>query len=1040
MPSTPRLAFVVSHTHWDREWYLSSSRFRVKLVEVVREVLDALENDDAFRHFVLDGQSIVLEDYLAVRPEDEDRLRRLVRDGALSIGPWYVLPDEFLVSGEALVRNLVIGHEVASALGRVQAVGYLPDSFGHVAQIPQILRRAGIDSFIYTRGNGDEIDDLGYEYLWRAPDGSEVLAINQANGYYNAAGLGYEEHWYALTRRRIDPALAVRKITDLFERMDGHANSDVYLLNNGSDHLPPQRELGPVLSALRGAFPGTEFRHGSFEDYVEALRASGVSLKSHTGELIRGKNYHILSGVWSARMYLKQLNDAGQNVLSNCLEPMSAYTHFVLGHEYPAGEIEQAWKLLLENHPHDSICGCSTDDVHEEMVPRFESVLGTAEQLMKNQFERIAPSFGESEAGDCATVVTVMNTLPVTRTEVVDRLVVLEPRCDPGGELTLADEAGRTVVCEIGERKYVERFWGVDYRSALLVEQQTDRLEVYEEQYGSRLIKKGGEREGADRFLHIRFVAEDLRGLGHANYFLRPRSDAAHQPGDARGRDGAAPQRTLASGRNDTPLCPDPVRVAGDTIDNEFYSVRVHGNGTFDVHDKATGRAFTGLNRLEDTEDVGDEYDCSPAACPETITSDGVAGTVRVVDGGGLRGTLEAAFALPLPESVSPDRSARSSNRVDCPVSVRVRLTHRSPVIEVELRFDNRVDDHRLRAEFPTTIVSGTLVSDGHFYLNRRAIDQPEGKDWVQPPAGTYPQQDFSLIEDGERGFAVLACGLPEIEPRRDGGGAVTLSLTLLRAVGWLSRDDFPTRRFSNAGPTLFTPGAQCRGDHVFRYGVLPFSGDCLTAGVEALSQRFRTPPLATQGVEEGLADGGAGLLEVSGDAVAVSAVKRHKARDTLVVRLWNLSSGPTEATLTFGRGVEAAWLTDLLEERVGELPVPDGEELTTALTPHSIVTIEISFRESPPCSRPTASSPSRYRSGEEPRLLTPHSIVTIEIPFRRRALLRRVLPRFAPGASYASVRALSLKRPTPHTFPSSHAQTRHYVVRLPGPVWPDSG
>ncbi len=828
------------------------------------------------------------------------------------------------MSGEALVRNLVIGHAVAGAFGRVQAVGYLPDSFGHVAQIPQILRRAGIDSFIYTRGNGDEIDELGYEYLWRAPDGSEVLAINQAGGYYNAAGLGYEEHWYALTRRRIDPALAVKKIETLFERMDGHSNSDVFLLNNGSDHLPPQRELASVLAALREAFPETEFRHAGFEDYVEALRASDVPLKPYTGELIRGKNYHILSGVWSARMYLKQLNDASQNALASRLEPMSAYAHFVLGQDYPAGEIEEAWKLLLENHPHDSICGCSTDDVHEEMVPRFESVLGTAEQLMKNQFERIAPSFGESEEGDCATVVSVMNTLPVTRTEVVDRLILLEPRCDPGGELTLVDEAGRPVACEIGQRRFVERFWGVDYRSALLINQQIDRLAVYEKQYGDRLIKTGDEREGADRFVHVRFVAEELPGLCHANYFLRPRSDVG----------------SLA----DATPCPDPVRVEGGTIDNEFYSVRVRGNGTFDVHDKATGRAFTGLNRLEDTEDIGDEYDYSPAPRSQTITNDDVSGAVRVIDGGGLRGTLEATFPLPLPESISADRSGRSSKRVDCRTSVRVSLAHRSPVIEVEVHFDNRAADHRLRAEFPTTVESDTLVSDGHFYLNRRPIDQPEGADWVQPPAGPYPQEGFSLVEDGERGFALFARGLPEIEPLRDKAGAVMLSLTLLRAVGWLSRDDFPTRRFSNAGPTLSTPGAQCLGNHVFRYGVVPFTGDCLAAGVIPLSQRFRTPLLSAQGVEEGLAAGGAGLLEVAGDAVAMSAIKRHRQRDTLVVRLWNLASRTTETTLTSGRGVAAAWLTDLLEERGEELPVGNGKELTVALPAHGIITVEISF------------------------------------------------------------------------------------------------
>jgi len=204
VPTHKRTAYVVSHTHWDREWYLPYHRFRVSLVRVVDQVLDALDNDESFEHFLLDGQAVVLEDYLEVRPEEAERIVTLVRRGALSLGPWYVLPDEFLVSGEATARNLLIGHAVAAKFGPVQNAGYMPDSFGHIEQMPQLLRRAGIDSFIYTRGNGDELEELGLEYLWRAPDGSEVLAINQWGGYCNAAALGLAEMWHAHTRRETD--------------------------------------------------------------------------------------------------------------------------------------------------------------------------------------------------------------------------------------------------------------------------------------------------------------------------------------------------------------------------------------------------------------------------------------------------------------------------------------------------------------------------------------------------------------------------------------------------------------------------------------------------------------------------------------------------------------------------------------------------------------------------------------------------------------------------------------------------------------------
>ena len=160
--AAPRIAFLVPHTHWDREWYRTFADFRVSMTRIVREVLDRLEQDPAFAHFLLDGQAILASDHCEIYPDDAERIRDLVRVGRLSLGPWYVLPDEFLVSAESLVRNLLAGHAVAHDLGGVQKVGYMPDSFGHVAQMPQILRRAGIDSFLYTRGNGGEIDPLGF--------------------------------------------------------------------------------------------------------------------------------------------------------------------------------------------------------------------------------------------------------------------------------------------------------------------------------------------------------------------------------------------------------------------------------------------------------------------------------------------------------------------------------------------------------------------------------------------------------------------------------------------------------------------------------------------------------------------------------------------------------------------------------------------------------------------------------------------------------------------------------------------------------------
>ena len=918
---SPKTVFVVSHTHWDREWYRTYHQFRANLTGVVRAVLDLLEDGGAFRHFLLDGQSIILDDYLATHPEDEPRIARQVAAGALSVGPWYVLPDEFLVSAEATVRNLMLGHKVAGRVGPVQKVGYMPDSFGHIAQMPQILLGAGIDSFIYTRGNGDEIDELGLEYLWSAPDGSTVLSINQCGGYCNGGALGFTESGHASRRRDINLGHAVEQVREFLVKMAERSQGDVYLLSNGCDHDPPQREFESVLAALRDAFPDTEFKHAALKDYVQAVRDGGFAKQTYRGELISGRLHHILSAVWSSRMYLKQYNDRAQSLLADYLEPISAYCYFTYGTPYPGGEIEYAWKLLLQNHPHDSICGCSIDEVHRDMIPRFNGAIQTAEEIVKNQLETLVPLLARQREGDERTVIGIMNPLPQARTEVVDRLVVLhgDTRIDA---LHLTDERGNDVPFKIVDRKYVERSWTVDYRPELFAARQLEKFRLYAATVGDGVRGTKSDPHRCDCLVTIQFVAANLPALGHAVYYLRegPQIDAAG---------AAAPQNV--------------VTAAVNRMENRFCRVTLHSNGTFDLFDKITETNYPSLNLLEDTEDVGDEYDYAPCARSMTVTSTSTFGQTRIVEDTGFRVRIEAKFALPLPASIATDRKERSRESVDCAVTCRLGLSWNSSIVEIELLFDNRATDHRLRATFPTPIETHTIVSDGHFYVNHRSIDRVDGKDWLQPPSGTFPQRDFSLLQDGSRGLAVLSRGLHEVQASRSAAGGMGLSVTLLRSVGWLSRGDFPTRRFTNVGPTLPTPDAQCVGEHRFQYAVVPFGGDYIAADIKGISQRYRVSVVGVQGVEDQCVCGGGSFLQKETDQTCISAIKKHEARDTLVIRLFNLTSAPVDEVLRLARHVRTSWRVNLLEERDHQLR-QEGTRIFVSLKPHEIVTLELEF------------------------------------------------------------------------------------------------
>jgi alpha-mannosidase len=607
-------------------------------------------------------------------------------------------------------------------------------------------------------------------------------------------------------------------------------------------------------------------------------------------------------------------------LLTSYGEPVLAFLTFVRGATYPVGQMEYAWKRLLSNHPHDSICGCSTDDVHRAMIPRFDGADRTVQQLMREGLAGVTPTFARDPDDDHATVVTVFNPLPVARSAVVERLLVLQPPGIDVERLAVVDEDGNAVPSAVLDVRYGERFWGVDYRTELFGARQREQFQTYLDRFPERFAYGAADRSTHDSFITIRFLARDLPAVGYRQYYVREES-------------GEPKATTRPTGG---------VRAAGDQMESEHYLVRLHPNGSIDVTDKATGRSYPGLNRLEDAEDIGDEYDYAPAANTDTRTSDDVEGAVRVVEDSGLLGCLEAEFTLMLPAEVDADRQRRSQKTVGCRTRVRVSVAEASRRVAIEVRFDNRARDHRLRALFPTAARSDTIVSEGHFFVHRRAIDQPDGSQWRQPPAGTYPQQGFSAVEADGAGLAVLNLGLPEIAAMRDTNGNVTLSLTLLRAVGWLSRDDFETRRCANAGPTVATPDAQCLGEHVFQYAVVPYGGDYLTADITGRSQRFRVPPLTIQGVEDGHMTGGVGLVEQATRSTCLTAIKRCDERGTLLVRLYNLTSERVAEVLSFGLDVRAAYRVNALEERMGPVALTSARQLELVLGPHEIIAVEL--------------------------------------------------------------------------------------------------
>jgi mannosylglycerate hydrolase len=364
---------VVSHTHWDREWYKPFQYFRIKLVYVIDHVLEILEKDNNFKFFMLDGQTIVLEDYLQIKPENEQRIRTLVEAGRLIIGPWYIQPDEFAPDGESLIRNLLIGINISEKFGKPMMVGYLPDSFGQTGQLPHILKGFGIDSAVMMRGVASQEINAS-EFIWEGTNGEQVLALYLPLGYSNAMFLPED---YLKNKLRL---------SDTTRKLKKWATTDNLLVMNGVDHQFPQAHIAGHVQQLNDKSKKHTYIHSTIEQYIEAINKANPSIPKLSGDLLAPTRNRVHSSIASTRIYQKQQNRRMEALLEKYVEPIATLA-WALDAEYPTQLINQAWKILIQNQTHDGICGCCTDEVHREMDQRFVDVRNMGKTL-RDTFSR----------------------------------------------------------------------------------------------------------------------------------------------------------------------------------------------------------------------------------------------------------------------------------------------------------------------------------------------------------------------------------------------------------------------------------------------------------------------------------------------------------------------------------------------------------------------------------------------------------------------------------------------------------------------------
>ncbi|MBC1647374.1 alpha-mannosidase [Listeria welshimeri] len=752
---TRKKAHIISHSHWDREWFLPLESLRFRLVTLMDEVEALLDKENGFNHFHMDGQMIMLEDYLAVKPAKKEKMKQLVSEGKLRIGPWYMLQDAFLTSGEANIRNLQYGLEMAEEFGQVEKIGYFPDTFGLYGQVPQLMRQAGFDTVVFGRGVNptgfnNQVFDSAFaskysEMFWESPDGSKVLGILLANWYSNGNEIPVDKEeakdfWD-------------KKLADV-ERF---ASTDDWLFMNGCDHQPVQIDLAEALEVARELYPDVDFIHSHFEKYQDAVKAglNPEKLQTVHGELTsqQSDGWSTLANTASSRIYLKQANAKIERLLERLAEPLSVMATEA-GVSYPHEYLAFAWKLLMENQIHDSITGCSLDEVHREMEARFEKVEQTTMAIIQNAAQKITEQIATNDAGIPITVFHAGG-MEATRT------VELELETDA---IHFSDMHFELIPDELAK---------LPEQSFRLETKDGKEIPVIVESLGTRFNYNLPERKFRDSYFarkyKLTFVVENLPAVGYETIYAYP----------------------VHLEDNNTEITQD------FQLENRYLKVEVAPNGTYTILDKQTAVEIAGVGAYEDAGDIGNEYMFKETGDNLRLNTLDSTPFIRVLREDELGKTIEIKHEIEIPVSASkafaeekrrlvwhPDRkSDRSENHTTFRITTELTLNKQDKQLNIRINFVNSVDDHRLRVILPTGKQTETHQAGSVFEVVTRANKQV--KEWTNPAKDNRKQ---GFVASGN--MVVASLGLPEYEVSEQGD---SIELTLLRAVSEIGDwGDFP--------------------------------------------------------------------------------------------------------------------------------------------------------------------------------------------------------------------------------------------------------
>lgn len=898
-----RKVHVVPHSHWDREWYFTTSRSKVYLMKDLKDVLDTLESNPDFKYFMVDAQGSLLDDYIKWMPQDKDRITKLVKEKKLVIGPWYTQTDQLVISGESIVRNMYYGMKRCETFGGYMNVGYVPDSFGQSGNMPQIYKEFGIDDTLFWRGVSDDMVNHT-DYNWRGDDGSVVFTTQIPFGYYIGGNIPEdpkqsEEFWQK----------------ECFEKAGGRSATKHIYFPNGFDQAPIRTNLPEIIKERNEKDPENEYAISCIEDYIKDVKSENPELEEVSGELVIAKHMRIHKSIFSSRSDLKVMNTQIQNYVTNVMEPLLTLS-YNLGNDYPHEAVGEIWKLLFENAAHDSIGSCISDTANEDVYVRYKQARDIAVNLVELHSRLIATSV----KNDAEMTFTLINTLPQKRNDTVVVKTYI-----PGGNFAILDEKGNKVDYTVIESRDL-----TDY-----VLSQTIKLDPSRKFYVPSKVLEAT----------IAIKTSDVPAFGYVQYTLDTKGNSAKN---------LEKKNTL-----ENEFYAINVEEDGSlTITDKENNVTYKNQGVL-VENGDDGDSFNYSPPRKDLEVFSNKSECSVEVSGSDIYDQAVIKFNMVVPKD-LEERAEGKVSVNLPITMTV-ALRKDSKVIDFNVHVDNKgLSHRLCVLfdsqivssfnYADEQFGSIKRPNYYEKEMKLYMASAENKTEKKAGVQELANWANDQSTWQEPPISIEPTQSYVSLTDGKQGIAVIPQGVREYEVLDDH----MIRLTLFRTYGFMGKENLIYRPGRASGERIIeTPAAQLLKEMDFAFGFTTYASDINEANVDTLAKAYNTNIevytyaeflngrlIFSQREIEGTKESRYSLFETENKLV-VSAMKKAEDNDGYIIRLFNGKNHENISdTIKFNFDVKEAYYTNLREEKTEDIKVENNTINVKELSHCKFVTI----------------------------------------------------------------------------------------------------